>query len=173
MSFGPIKSAIKCIPLLTHYVCNYTKVRSFLEHSCAILSSFKIVIIFNNTSADKITTIHPTEISGYIAQPLWSIFSNVPLSRPLYYYSTHTYIYFVANVVEGAMCSRKVQKYLSWSTCEHLLTIQLTFWPKEVVFYFLLWKRPSKKSGSQKESRIKWIFEWRIFCLRRSSSIFP
>ena len=28
------------------------KVRSFLEHSCAILSSFKIVIIFNNTSAD-------------------------------------------------------------------------------------------------------------------------
>ena len=27
------------------------KVRSFLEHSCAILSSFKIVIIFNNTSA--------------------------------------------------------------------------------------------------------------------------
>ena len=29
-----------------------TKVRSFLEHSCAILSSFKIVIIFNNTSAE-------------------------------------------------------------------------------------------------------------------------
>ena len=28
------------------------KVRSFLEHSRAILSSFKIVVIFNNTSAD-------------------------------------------------------------------------------------------------------------------------
>ena len=28
------------------------KVHSFLEHSCAILNSFKIVIIFNNTSAD-------------------------------------------------------------------------------------------------------------------------
>ena len=28
------------------------KVRSFLEHSCAILTSFKIVIIFNNTSTD-------------------------------------------------------------------------------------------------------------------------
>jgi hypothetical protein len=32
-----------------------TEVRSFLEHNCAILSSFKIVIIFNNTSA-KIKT---------------------------------------------------------------------------------------------------------------------
>ena len=28
------------------------KVRSFLEHSCAILSFFKIVVIFNSTSAD-------------------------------------------------------------------------------------------------------------------------
>ena len=28
------------------------KVRSLKEHSCAILSSFIIVIIFNNTSAD-------------------------------------------------------------------------------------------------------------------------
>ena len=28
------------------------KVCLFLEHSCAILSSFKIVIIFNNTSAE-------------------------------------------------------------------------------------------------------------------------
>ena len=28
------------------------KVRLFLEHSCAILSSFKIVIIFNDTSAE-------------------------------------------------------------------------------------------------------------------------
>ena len=28
------------------------KVRSFLEHSCAILSSFKIVIIFDNTSSE-------------------------------------------------------------------------------------------------------------------------
>ena len=28
------------------------KVRPFLEHSCAILSSFKIVVIFNMTSAD-------------------------------------------------------------------------------------------------------------------------
>ena len=28
------------------------KVRSFLEHSCVILISFKIVIIFNTTSAD-------------------------------------------------------------------------------------------------------------------------
>ena len=44
-----------------------TKVRSLLEHSCAILISFKIVVIFNTTSADiktksadvilKITTI--------------------------------------------------------------------------------------------------------------------
>ena len=31
---------------------DHTKVRSFLEHSCAILSSFKIVIIFNNKSAE-------------------------------------------------------------------------------------------------------------------------
>ena len=31
---------------------NHVKVRSFFEHSCAILSSFKIVVIFNNTSAD-------------------------------------------------------------------------------------------------------------------------
>ena len=29
-----------------------SKVRPFLEHSCAILSSFKIVIIFNITSAE-------------------------------------------------------------------------------------------------------------------------
>ena len=28
------------------------KVRSFLKHSCAILSSFKIMIIFNKTSAE-------------------------------------------------------------------------------------------------------------------------
>ena len=28
------------------------KVRSLLEHSCAILISFKIVVIFNTTSAD-------------------------------------------------------------------------------------------------------------------------
>ena len=33
-------------------VYTYAKVRSFLEHSCAIVSSFKIVIIFNNTSAE-------------------------------------------------------------------------------------------------------------------------
>ena len=39
------------------------KVRSFLEHSCAILSSFKIVVIFNTTSTGfvliilKMTTI--------------------------------------------------------------------------------------------------------------------
>ena len=31
-----------------------SKVRPFLEHSCAILSSFKFVIIFNDTSADFI-----------------------------------------------------------------------------------------------------------------------
>ena len=29
-----------------------SKVRSLLEHSCAILISFKIVVIFNITSAD-------------------------------------------------------------------------------------------------------------------------
>ena len=29
-----------------------TKVRSFLENSCSILSFFKLVMIFNNTSAD-------------------------------------------------------------------------------------------------------------------------
>ena len=44
------------------YVCKFqvncalnklgTKVRSFKEHSCAILSSFKIMIIFNNKSAE-------------------------------------------------------------------------------------------------------------------------
>ena len=34
---------------------DWAKVGSFLEHSCAILSSFKIMIIFNNTSA-KIKT---------------------------------------------------------------------------------------------------------------------
>jgi hypothetical protein len=28
------------------------KVRFFLDHCCAILSSFKILVIFNNTSAD-------------------------------------------------------------------------------------------------------------------------
>ena len=35
--------------------CNFeklAKVRSFKEHSCAILSSFKIMIIFNITSAE-------------------------------------------------------------------------------------------------------------------------
>ena len=31
----------------------FVKVRSFLEHSCAILSSFKIVVIFNITSDVK------------------------------------------------------------------------------------------------------------------------
>ena len=38
---------------VTNYLheTNFTKVRSFLEHSCAIISSFKIVIIFKNTSA--------------------------------------------------------------------------------------------------------------------------
>ena len=36
-------------------VYTYTKVRSFLKHSCAILSSFKIVITFDNTS-DEIKT---------------------------------------------------------------------------------------------------------------------
>ena len=30
----------------------FAKVRPFHEHSCTILSSFKIVIIFNNTPAD-------------------------------------------------------------------------------------------------------------------------
>ena len=31
---------------------NLPKVRSLLDHSCAILISFKIVVLFNNTSAD-------------------------------------------------------------------------------------------------------------------------
>ena len=30
----------------------FAKLRSLLEHSCAILISFKIVVIFNITSAD-------------------------------------------------------------------------------------------------------------------------
>ena len=30
----------------------FVKVHLFLDHSCAIVSSFKIVVIFNNTSAD-------------------------------------------------------------------------------------------------------------------------
>ena len=34
--------------------CWIYKVRSLLEHSCAILISFKIVVIFNVTSADFI-----------------------------------------------------------------------------------------------------------------------
>ena len=40
-------SALKAISLIMS-----TKVRLFQEHSCAILSSFKIMIIFKNTSAD-------------------------------------------------------------------------------------------------------------------------
>ena len=39
---------------------NFSKVRLFLDRSCMILSSYKIVVIFNNTSADillKMTTI--------------------------------------------------------------------------------------------------------------------
>ena len=32
--------------------CHHSKFHSFLEHGCTILSSFKIVIIFNNTSAE-------------------------------------------------------------------------------------------------------------------------
>ena len=34
------------------YALILTKVRQFLEHSCAILSSFKFVVIFNITSAE-------------------------------------------------------------------------------------------------------------------------
>ena len=34
------------------YFVIWSKVRPYQEHSCAILSSFKIMIIFNNTSAD-------------------------------------------------------------------------------------------------------------------------
>ena len=41
-----------CTPKKTFKPAYLPKVRSFLEHSFAILSSFKIVIIFNNTSAD-------------------------------------------------------------------------------------------------------------------------
>ena len=33
-------------------LCIIVKVRSIQEHSCAILSSIKIMIIFNNTSAE-------------------------------------------------------------------------------------------------------------------------
>ena len=39
---------------------NFSKVRLFLDRSCVILISYKIVVIFNNTSADillKMTTI--------------------------------------------------------------------------------------------------------------------
>ena len=37
-----------------HFFCvrQPTKVRPFLDHSCSILSSFKIVVIFNLTSAE-------------------------------------------------------------------------------------------------------------------------
>ena len=41
-------SVSNCI--MVHFLNLVLKVCSFLEHSCAILSSFKIVIIFNNTS---------------------------------------------------------------------------------------------------------------------------
>ena len=43
-----------CTPKKTFKPAYLPKVRSFLEHSFAILSSFKIVIIFNNTSADLV-----------------------------------------------------------------------------------------------------------------------
>ena len=42
----------KISPLFQHQIVNGAKVRSFLNHSCTILSSFTIVITFNNTSAD-------------------------------------------------------------------------------------------------------------------------
>ena len=41
-----------CTPKKTFKPAYLPKVCSFLEHSCAILSSFKIVIIFNITSAE-------------------------------------------------------------------------------------------------------------------------
>ena len=37
---------------ITHLYIKGAKVRLFLDSSCAILSSFKIVVIFNNTSAE-------------------------------------------------------------------------------------------------------------------------
>ena len=39
------------MPFITRYCKFNSKVRSLLEHSCAILISFKIVVIFNTTSA--------------------------------------------------------------------------------------------------------------------------
>ena len=42
------------------------QVHPFLEHSCAILSSFKIVIISNNTSADFVLISANVIIQCYI-----------------------------------------------------------------------------------------------------------
>ena len=49
---------------------NHVKVRSFFEHSCAILSSFKIVIIFNITSAEIKTK------SAVAAEDVWVFFER-------------------------------------------------------------------------------------------------
>ena len=42
-----------------------TKVRSFLENSCSILSFFKLVMIFNNTSADLVLISVDVFIENY------------------------------------------------------------------------------------------------------------
>ena len=49
-SEGEVKLKLLCFSRLCYNPL--TEVRSFLEHSCMILNSFKIVIIFNITSTD-------------------------------------------------------------------------------------------------------------------------
>ena len=51
------------------------KVCLFLEHSCAILSSFKIVIIFNNTSADLVL------ISSDVILKIFTILKELRISN--------------------------------------------------------------------------------------------
>ena len=73
---------------------NLSKVRSLLEHSCAILSSFKIVVIFNIISADflmvsvdvvlKMTTIlKEMRIVQLSSQNEWTLIINLKEEKTL------------------------------------------------------------------------------------------
>ena len=68
-------------------IVNSTKIHSFFEQSCAILSSFKIMIIFNESSAEikkelayvvVVCYFSTVTVRMFIVSPTSSIFATAP-----------------------------------------------------------------------------------------------
>ena len=78
VSFFPIATKV-CIWFLVTVdpMKQYLKVRSFLDHSCVILISFKIVVIFNMTSADFVL------ISVDVVQKMTTILKEMRIAQLL------------------------------------------------------------------------------------------